>query len=740
MSKATGSKREKSRRSKRARDVAVRDAAPTAAAGRQPAPVVSPPAPGQRLYDMPYSSPAPRLVNPELGLEHLVARAGHNAGYEIDLTLLDAPDHRLMRSGVLLAHRVLEGRGEWYLGAPDWVPLLPKELIESMNQAELSEDMADLIRPFRRRAPLTPVAALRCERREFALRAAQGGATVALLRDDKVTVRRGGLTTARYREVMLTPVGPGLDQDQAEWLDQCLTGAGATVLRSFPRLARRLGAPATGPTDFPEPQPFDPQAPFSTFVSSLLALRLRQLLAADLRLRSGDQAAAADLVAAVGSLRWELDGLRTVLDEEWTADLLDELEWVAADLSDPDPTGDDLADRAQRLAARLRGERYLTLLDHLVVAARGGRVGDIGGSAHRSRTRRTPRPDVGPDQSDHRSPGRRRPGPGLGRGLGGAPTVPDRRPRRRAPRSRPDRGTPPPAGPLPAAARTGARVQRLGGGSARGRRRPDGGGSLCVGSGVRAQSGERRRRPGRLPGLLGQGAQKTGDVSRARGTFVVLEGGDGVGKSTQLSLLCDWLEARGERVVRTFEPGDTAVGQQIRRLVLDPATGELSARAEALLYAADKAQHVDTVIRPALQSGAVVVSDRYVDSMIAYQGAGRAMSPAEVEEVARWATEHLHPDLTVVLDSEPGRAVGVISDKDRLEARGRRLPPTGPAALPGPGRARPGPLSGPRRQPLPGRPRRRHSGPRRRAAVVPSRHTGPMTASLREPSKGSGPS
>ena len=150
----------------------------------------------------------------------------------------------------------------------------------------------------------------------------------------------------------------------------------------------------------------------------------------------------------------------------------------------------------------------------------------------------------------------------------------------------------------------------------------------------------------------------------------MLEGGDGVGKSTQLSLLCDWLEARGERVVRTFEPGDTAVGQQIRRLVLDPATGELSARAEALLYAADKAQHVDTVVRPALRSGAVVVSDRYVDSMIAYQGAGRAMKSAEVEEVARWATEDLRPDLTVVLDSEPGRAVGAISDKDRLEGAG----------------------------------------------------------------------
>lgn len=154
------------------------------------------------------------------------------------------------------------------------------------------------------------------------------------------------------------------------------------------------------------------------------------------------------------------------------------------------------------------------------------------------------------------------------------------------------------------------------------------------------------------------------------GTFVVLEGGDGVGKSTQLALLCAWLESRGEQVVRTFEPGDTAVGQDIRRLVLDPDTGQLSARAEALLYAADKAQHVDAVIRPALAAGAVVVCDRYVDSMIAYQGAGRVLSPAEVEQVARWATEELRPDLTVVLDVAPDQAVGVIADKDRLEAAG----------------------------------------------------------------------
>ena len=248
---------------------------------------------------MPYSTPAPRLINPELGLHHLVARAGHNAGYDIDLTLLDAPDHRLVRSGVLLAHRILDGRGEWYLGAPDWVPLLPKELILPMGQAELPDELADMIRPFRRRAPLGPVAALRCERREFALRD-DAGTTRALLRDDKVTVRRGGLTTARYREVMLTPVGPGLDPDQASWLDQNLTAAGATPMIRFPRLVRRLGAPATGPSDFPEPAPYNAEAPVSQFVAEHLRPRLRRMLAADLKIRGGEVDAGRELIEQAG--------------------------------------------------------------------------------------------------------------------------------------------------------------------------------------------------------------------------------------------------------------------------------------------------------------------------------------------------------------------------------------------------------------------------------------------------------
>jgi len=154
------------------------------------------------------------------------------------------------------------------------------------------------------------------------------------------------------------------------------------------------------------------------------------------------------------------------------------------------------------------------------------------------------------------------------------------------------------------------------------------------------------------------------------GVFVVFEGGDGVGKSTQASLLASWLAQRGHEVVRTFEPGDTPAGATMRAIVLDPATGDLDPWAEALLYAADKAQHLREVVRPALARGAVVVCDRYVDSMLAYQGAGRTLPLDQVAQVAQWATGGLRPDLTVLLDLDPGEGVAAIADKDRLEGAG----------------------------------------------------------------------
>jgi dTMP kinase len=151
------------------------------------------------------------------------------------------------------------------------------------------------------------------------------------------------------------------------------------------------------------------------------------------------------------------------------------------------------------------------------------------------------------------------------------------------------------------------------------------------------------------------------------GVFVCFEGGEGTGKSTQSRRLQGWLEGAGYSVLLTFEPGDTVVGRELRRIVLDPATGELSHRTEALLYAADKAEHVDTVVLPALAEGRVVVTDRYVDSTLAYQGAGRDLRVEEVEAVARWATHDLRPHLTVVLDLAPEHGLGRFAERDRIE-------------------------------------------------------------------------
>ena len=153
----------------------------------------------------------------------------------------------------------------------------------------------------------------------------------------------------------------------------------------------------------------------------------------------------------------------------------------------------------------------------------------------------------------------------------------------------------------------------------------------------------------------------------ATGAFVCFEGGDGSGKSTQSRLLAQRLEQRGHVVRLTFEPGDTEVGAQMRRIVLSPETGELSPRTEALLYAADKAEHVHRVVTPALSRGEVVITDRYVDSTLAYQGAGRALAPQDLEYVARWATEDLRPHLTVVLDLEPAAGLGRFEERDRIE-------------------------------------------------------------------------
>jgi dTMP kinase len=152
--------------------------------------------------------------------------------------------------------------------------------------------------------------------------------------------------------------------------------------------------------------------------------------------------------------------------------------------------------------------------------------------------------------------------------------------------------------------------------------------------------------------------------------FITFEGIDGVGKSTQLDLLETWLVAQGKEVIRTLEPGGTELGQEIRHLLLH-RKGDVAPRAEALLYAADRAHHVATKIRPALALGKAVLSDRYFDSSVAYQGAARELDVTQVRDISLWAVDNLLPDLTILLDLTAEQAIqrrnktGV--EPDRLE-------------------------------------------------------------------------
>ena len=154
----------------------------------------------------------------------------------------------------------------------------------------------------------------------------------------------------------------------------------------------------------------------------------------------------------------------------------------------------------------------------------------------------------------------------------------------------------------------------------------------------------------------------------APGLFVAFEGGEGAGKSTQARALAEALTAAGREVVLTREPGGTPAAEAIREVVLTPEFAGLDMRAEALLYAAARAEHVARLVRPALARGAVVITDRYIDSSIAYQGIGRGLGPDVIGEINLWATRSLLPDLTVLLDVEAGAGLARIdSAPDRIE-------------------------------------------------------------------------
>lgn len=154
----------------------------------------------------------------------------------------------------------------------------------------------------------------------------------------------------------------------------------------------------------------------------------------------------------------------------------------------------------------------------------------------------------------------------------------------------------------------------------------------------------------------------------APGLFLVFEGGEGAGKSTQSAALADYLVARGHEVRRTREPGGTAAAEAIRAILLDPANQGLDDRAEALLFAASRGDHAARVIRPALERGEIVISDRFMDSSVAYQGVGRDLGLETVADLSLWATGGLRPDLTILLDVDPEIGLARVVGPDRLES------------------------------------------------------------------------
>ena len=156
-------------------------------------------------------------------------------------------------------------------------------------------------------------------------------------------------------------------------------------------------------------------------------------------------------------------------------------------------------------------------------------------------------------------------------------------------------------------------------------------------------------------------------MTTSPGVFVAFEGGDGAGKSTQVQLLGDALSALGLEVVLTREPGGTPAAEAMRHVVLTPDFAGLDPRAEALLYAASRAEHVARLVQPALDRGAVVITDRYIDSSIAYQGVGRALGPDVVGEINLWATRSLLPHLTVLLDVDAGAGLARVAEPNRIE-------------------------------------------------------------------------
>lgn len=307
-------------------------------------------------FHVPFTAEPPAMTSAAVGIVKL-KHHGSQAQSE-DVTLLDAPDNRCLRSGVVIAHRVSDGQGEWTLEAPNWSPWLPSRRVEPVAEADLPADLAKLVLPITRGVALGPVATLSTNRAGYSL-LGEDDVVIAGIRDEQVTLRRGGIATARYREVTLEP-GPDMTPQQIQFVIDSMQSVSASPVDRFPTLQQRLGPPATGLTDFPEPQPVTDGATMEELVISVFARDLVDLVEVLLGLEASDDAAPdiSSLNAQLQLVLRDIRGLAHVLDPGWR----ESVDEVVAGL--PFDSFDD----AQPAA--------LKVVDALVSAVHAPRLGD----------------------------------------------------------------------------------------------------------------------------------------------------------------------------------------------------------------------------------------------------------------------------------------------------------------------------------------------------------------------------
>ncbi len=305
-----------------------------------------------RRYELPFACDIPRLLAPELGIVGVREHSGDRRKSQI--TLLDAPDYRMIRAGIQLAHRVVENEGDWCLFATGWEPFLPAEQSVPFDDSDLPEELGTQIRPFRRSAPIGPVAAYEKELSTFSV-LGEGGTLLATIQDELVTLQSGGLIVTRYREIVVE-ASDELTASQSDWIGRQLQAVGGIEVAEFPPLPQRLGAPASGGTDLPPSQGWSKMSTIGEFVTALFTERVLGLTLAELSHRSGESGSPVEVEANLARLRRELLGLGFVLDETWLDELVADIDWSLQPTTIP------------------FGDRYYAVLDRLILGSRAPRL------------------------------------------------------------------------------------------------------------------------------------------------------------------------------------------------------------------------------------------------------------------------------------------------------------------------------------------------------------------------------